>query len=152
MLYHTEALIDSTVALGICYDALGNTDDALFTLKTVSDSLETAMIDENPRPHFHYRERGDVFALLAKLYVKVGDHKQALDALSKMVAFDCSVAHVHPKGARLKSPFLRDIDHDVFWLPSDIGKMLRQKLGDPAFEPLHDHPTFVELTEKANNI
>ncbi len=152
ILYHTEALIDSTVALSACYETLENTADALFVLETVSASLESATCNEDPRPHFHYRERGDIFALLARLYLKVGDSDKALNALTKMVDFDCSVAHAHPIGKRLKSPFLNDVDHNLLWLPGDIGAKLRQKLSDPAFEPLHDHPAFLELSVKAKSI
>lgn len=150
-MYHFEAMLDDIVELSSCYDALGNTSDAIVVLEQALAPIDSIGSADVVRPHFHYRERGDLYALLAKLYLKSGDANSALERLAKMVEYDISVAAVKP-GTKTVSPLLRGVDHDFYWLPPNVGERLRIKLNDPAFEPLRVHSKFAELSEKANSI
>ncbi len=92
-----------------------------------------------------------MYALLAKLYLNAEDNDSALEQLKKMVDYDVATLKIKPD-AKVDSPLLRSVDYNFYWLPPNVGERLRKKLADPAFTPLHDHPQFAELLEKAGRI
>ena len=150
-MYHVEAMLDDMVDLSECYHALGNLKDAIFVLEQTLTPIDNLAGSNEIHPHLHYRERGDLYALLAKLYLEAGDTPAALEQLSKMVTYDITATTAKAETA-LSSPLLRDVTHNFYWSPPGAGECLRKKLNDPAFAPLHEHPQFAELLEKANSL
>ena len=150
-MYHFEAMLDDIVELSGCYDALGNTTDAISVLKQAIVPIDSTAYGTDVRPHFHYREQGDIYALIAKLYLKTGDENSALEQLAKMVDYDIAASKIKPD-AKVDSPLLRSVDYNFYWLPPNVGERLRKKLNNPTFESLHNHPMFEELLVKAKNI
>ncbi len=150
-MYHVEAMLDDIVDLSDCYDAMGNTEDAIFVLEQALAPIDNLAGSNEIHPHLHYRERGDLYALLARLYLKSGNADAALEQLTKMVAYDITAATAKTDTA-LSSPLIRDVTRNFYWSPPHAGERLRKKLNDPAFAPLHNHPQFKELLEKANSL
>ncbi len=150
-MYHFEAMLDDIVELSGCYDALGNTTDAISVLKQAIAPIDSTAYGTDVRPHFHYREQGDMYALLAKLYLKAEDTESAFEQLAKMVDYDIAASKIKPD-AKVSSPLLRSVDYNFYWLPPNVGERLRKKLNDPAFDAIRDLPRFAELLVKAEGV
>ena len=149
--YHFEAVLDDLVSIAISYHHLKEYQNTEYALRKALSMIELICKDEEITPRFHYRERGDIYALLANLYTTLGDTNSALEHLAQMVEYDITAATVDGN-TKVVSPLLCEVDYDFYGFPSNIGERLRKKLSDPAFAPLRDHPLFIELTTRANGI
>ena len=149
--YHFEALLDDLVSIAISYHHLKAYHNTEYALKQALSMIELICKGEAIAPHFHYRESGDIYALLANLYMTLGDTNSALERLTQMVEYDITAAAVD-SNIKVVSPLLSGVDYDFYGFPSNIGERLRKKLNDPIFAPLQDHPLFEELLVKAKSI
>lgn len=76
-LYHLEAMLDTMVETGCCYESLSRYEDAEYAYTQALELIELiCKKEENPRS-FHIRERGDIFALLAEVRLKLGNQEDA---------------------------------------------------------------------------
>ena len=108
--------------------------------------------DENVVPHFHYRERGDIYSLLAEIYLKQNRPDDALNTLEKMVYYDVHELAKFKSGKKMNTPLLSDVDYDFYWIYEDYKKTMLLKLKNPAFEILKKDSRFVSLVKKAAEV
>ncbi len=150
ILYHFEAILDDIAMLGRCYCLLGNHNDAEYSLKQGLSLINLLCKDEDIIPHFHDREMGDLYSLLAEVYLKTDRTDDALKTLAEMVDHDINEYKKYSTKRKMNSPLLRDADYDFY--TSDIGEKLHLKLKPFAFSKLKNEDAFIKLLSKANSI
>lgn len=148
-MYHFEAMLDDIVQLGCCHYHLGNYDETRSILNDALGFIALLCRNEEIVPCLHYRERGDIYALLAELELKVGNVEEAIRMLEKMVDYDLTVCPQYPSGKKLNTPLLRDVDYDYYAERSNVRERLIAKLSMPCFEKLKGNSAFDALFARA---
>lgn len=150
-MYHFEAMLDDIVQLACCHYHLGNYDDTRFILNEALGFITLLCRNEELVPCLHYRERGDIYALLAEVELKVGNIDEAIRMLEKMVDYDLTVCPKYPSGQRLHTPLLRDVDYDYYAERPNVRERLLAKLSLPAFGKLKGNSEFEALMERVGD-
>lgn len=146
-MYLFEALIDNIVELGCCYYTLGDCASARETLTDALRFIEVVSEKEDIAPTLHSRERGDIYALLAEVYLKENNTEEALNMLKKTVDHDLSVCTKYKSGMKMRTPLLRDTDNVYYNVCPEIKSNLLAKLANPAFDVLKENADFLALLE-----
>ncbi len=152
IMHHFESMLDNIVQLGCCYYWLGNYNDAEYSLKQALALIELICKDEDFIPHFHKREKGDIYSLLAEIYLKMDKTGEALKMLEEMVDYDMKEYKKYRTNKKMNTPLLRDADYDFYGATSNIGEKMRLKLKKSAFSKLANEEAFIKLLSKANSI
>ena len=150
-MYHLEAMLDDIVGMGCCYYFLDDYSNAEYTFLQALAIIELVCKDEDIVPRFHCRERGDIYSMLADVYLKQNRIADALSALRKMVDYDTNVLPKYISGKKMKTPLLCDADHNFFMRGKNSKNMLLNKLKSPAFEVLKGNQEFQDLITKVKN-
>lgn len=151
-MYHLEAMLDDIVRLGCCYYQLGNFADARYALTFALKLIDLVCENEDVRPTLHYRECGDIYALLAKVYLKEGKTDEAINQLQKMVNHDVYERAKYKHGMKMQSPLLCDTENCYFALFPDDKQKLINKLNDTAFNEIRECDEFLKLLQAIDMI
>ncbi len=151
-LYHFEAMLDDLVQMGCCYHNLADYHHAEYVFMQALAMIELVCKDEDVVPHFHYREHGDIYSLLAEIYLKHNRPDDALNTLEKMVSYDVHELAKFKSGKKMNTPLLSDADYDFYWIYEDYKKKLLLKLNNPAFETLKQDSRFVSLLKEVAEV
>ncbi len=143
-LFHLEALLDDYLSISESYHRLEEYDKVESVLLQALDIIALICQEENIVPRFHQRERGDIYSLLAVLYMEQNRTKDALRALEKMVEYDTKVLSRFVSGEHLKTPLLCRAEWDFFEPISGGREKLLLKLNHPIFDKLKE---FKELSQ-----
>ena len=144
-IYHLEAMLDDMVAIGCSYYQLEKYEKAEYTFKQALEMIALIFKDEAELPRLHKRERGDIYSLLAEIYIKQNKKDDALSALTKMVEFDTRDLPHYLSGKKLKTALLCDVDHNFYWNYANYKEIVLGKLKNPSFDSLKDDPRFLRL-------
>lgn len=144
-LYHLESMLNSVVELGCCYYDLGYCDDAREVFGYALKLIDLVCEKEDIRPTLHIRERGDIYALLAEVYLKEGNTEEALHMLKKMVDHDLHARSEYKSKMKMNTPLLRDTDNVYYHTDSDIKQSLILKLDSTAFDKIRANKDFLKL-------
>ena len=145
-----DALLNSLLHLGQVYSQMGQTENAIDTLENTLALIDCFFQKEDILPPVHQRERGDLYKILAELYLKKGDADAALSYLSKMADYDLLVYEKLKRDTVCRSPLLWDTEKFFYQKPIDRHSRLRAKLEDKSFSSLFDTEGYRALLEKAN--
>ena len=151
-MYHFEAILDDIVQLGCCYKELGKYEDAHYALSEALALIDLVCKKEDVLPSLHYRERGDIYALLAEVFILKGKPGDAIQLLEKMVDHDLVERAKYKNNMRLNTPLLCDVVHNFYWTSENRNydkEQLLRKLKNPAFEILRKDDSFLRLIQKA---
>lgn len=151
-MYHLEAMLDDIVEIGCCYEALSSYENAQFTFSQALSLIGLVCEREEIIPSFHYRERGDIFALLAEVCLKMRKTTEAVQYLQRMVAHDTAERAKFQNDLQMKTPLLRDTGYPFYYVRPNIKEKLLAKLNNPAFDALRENEAFSELLETAQNM
>jgi tetratricopeptide (TPR) repeat protein len=155
IMYHFEAMLCSIAQLGDCYRVMQQYGDAIQMYESIFALIDVIFANEPFKPPIHRRERGDVYALMARTYLAMGNKDKALDYLEKMMDYDISVLDKNKDDLYVKSPSLRDVEYD-FWYTWDCWenckKRLLKKLNNTDFDSLKSDERFSALLYRANAI
>lgn len=132
-MYHFEAMLDDIVEMGCCHYHLGDYQNAEYAFVQALAMIKLVCKDEDVIPHFHYRERGDIYSLLAEVYLKQDRLDDALIALEKMVDYDMYELAKYKSGKKMNTPLLCDADHDFYWIYGNYKEKLLLKLKKSCF-------------------
>jgi len=149
-MYHLEAMLDDITQLGCAYETLGTYDDALKSFSTVFSLIRTIFGDEYVLPALHYRERGDVYALMAGTYLKLSDHGKAFEYIEKMVDYDTVVRGKFNDDMTLSTPLLRETGYPYYCIQTDRKKRLQMKLDDKMFDKIREDECFKTIVAKVS--
>lgn len=147
-MYHFEAILDDLMAIAISYHHLKDYRNTEYALMQSLSIIDLICKDEKTIPRFHIRERGDIYSLLAILYLEQDRADDALSMIEKMVEYDTKVLPKFVPGEKLNTPLLRDVEHNFYWTAGDYKERLLRKLENPAFEKLKEHEKFVGVMKQ----
>lgn len=151
VMYHLEAMLDNIVQMGCCYHELKDYEKAECVYRRALALIQLVCKEETVKPHLHYRERGDIYSLLAELYLEQGRNEDALEALKQMVDYDACELAEHEPGSRMSTPLLNEVEYDFYWSYGQTKEKLLLKLQNPAFENLKNVDRFVALCKRAED-
>ncbi|MBQ3028368.1 MAG: helix-turn-helix transcriptional regulator [Lachnospiraceae bacterium] len=149
VMYHFEAMLDNIVQMGCCYRELKDYEKAECVYRRALALIQLVCKEETVKPHLHYRERGDIYSLLAELYLEQGRKADALETLKQMVDYDACELAKHEPGSSMSTPLLNEVEYDFYWSYGQTKEKLLLKLQNPAFEELKDDERFVALCKRA---
>lgn len=151
-MYHFEAMIDDAVSIAMSYHHLKDYKSCEYALTQALSIINLITKDEEITPQLHYRERGDIYFLLAVLYLEQERIDDAFSMIEKMVKYDLEVVPRFQYGKRLKSPLLCDVEHKFYGLTGSIKERLLIKLNDKAFDSIKEDEKFAAIIEKVRNM
>ncbi len=151
-LYHLEAIIDDIVKIGLSYSALGDYTNAENTFLYALTIIDDIFKGEDATPPLHYRECGDIYSLLAEVYLKENRNNDALSMLERMVDYDLNKLPRHLAKREIKSPLLRSVGYDIHWKYDNYRDVLLGKLKNPIFEALYQKERYRNLITQVESL
>lgn len=150
VLYYLEGMLDIATRLAKCYMLQEKYNDAAGTLEASLELIQCIFKDNEVLPPIHHREHGDLYALLADVYLKDGDIDKALSYLEKMVDYDLNDYAAIDGNTQTKSTLLNLIPHGLYIKRIDRHQNLVTKLTDQRFEFLKTNKRYQKLVDLVN--
>ena len=150
-LHYLEGMLNIITKLAKCYALQEKYQDAASVLEASLKLVQCVFNDDDIMPPIHHREHGDLYMLLAEIYLKTNDTDKALFYLDKMVNYDLYESQKIDDDTNTKSPLLNSIPHGLYRKHVDRYQSLVTKLTDLRFEILRNNEQYqnlVDLTEK----
>ena len=147
-LYHFEAMLDDLMSIAVSYHHLGDYKNTEYTFLRMLDIINVIFKDEEIMPRVHCRERGDIYFLLAALYLEQNRNEDALRMLEQMVEYDTKVLPKFVPGKRLNTPLLCNAERNFYWTAGEWKEKLLIKLNNPAFHSLKENKRFSDILDK----
>ena len=141
-------MLNIVTRLARCYEIQGKYKDAEQTLETALGIIGCIFKDDDVVPPIHHREQGDIYMMLAGLYLKDGDEDGALRYLKKMADYDLNkCGKIDDNNTDTKSPLLNSIPHGLYNKRADRYRNLKAKLTDARFDALRSDERYVRLLD-----
>ncbi len=150
VLHYLEGMLNITTRLAKSYMLQEKYKDAASTLETSIELIQCVFKDNEVTPPIHHREYGDLYMLLAEIYLKDDNTDKALFYLERMVDYDLNDYTTIDENTSTKSPLLNSIPHGLYRKRIDRHQNLITKLTDQRFESLKTHRRYQELVELVN--
>lgn len=148
--HYLEGMLNINVKLAKSYMLQEKYKDAASVLETSLELIQCIFKDNEVLPPIHHREHGDLYALLAEIYLKDGDPDKALSYLEKMVNYDLNDYATIDSNTKTKTPLLNLIPHGLYHKRIDRHQNLVTKLTDPRFESLKTNERYQILINLVN--
>ena len=149
-LHYLEGMLNINVRLAKSYMLQEKYKDAASVLETSIELIRCIFKDNEVLPPIHHREHGDLYALLAEIYLKAGDSDKALSYLEKMVNYDLNDYATIDSNTKTKTPLLNLIPHGLYRKRIDRYHNLVTKLTDPRFDSLRINERYQMLINLVN--
>jgi len=149
-LHYLEGMLNITTRLAKSYMLQEKYKDAASTLETSLALIQCIFKDGEAMPPIHHREGGDLYALLAEIYLNDGNSDEAMSYLEKMVDYDLYEYAAISDNTQTKSPLFNSIPNGLYQKRIDRYHHLVTKLGDSRFDRLKTNERYIKLMEKAN--
>ena len=149
-LHYLEGMLNISVRLAKSYMLQEKYKDAASVLETSLELIQCIFKDNEVLPPVHHREQGDLYALLAEIYLKDGYPDKALSYLEKMVDYDLNDYATIDSNTKTKTPLLNSIPHGLYHKRIDRHQNLVAKLTDPRFESLKTNERYQMLINRVN--
>ena len=149
-LHYLEGMLNISVSLAKSYMLQEKYKDAASVLETSLELIQCIFKDNEVLPPVHHREHGDLYALLAEIYLKDGYPDKALSYLEKMVDYDLNDYATIDSNTKTKTPLLNSIPHGLYHKRIDRHQNLVAKLTDPRFESLKTNERYQMLINRVN--
>ncbi len=147
ILHYLEGMLNITTQLAKSYMLQEKYSDAVSTVETSLELIQCIFKDNNVMPPIHHREHGDLYALLAEIYLKDGNSDKALSYLEKMVDYDLNDYATIDGNTQTKTPLLNSIPHGLYHKRIDRHQNLSNKLTDQRFEILKANKRYQKLID-----
>ena len=144
-LHYLEGMLNITVRLAKSYMLQEKYKDAASVLEASLDLIGCIFKDNEVSPPVHHREHGDLYALLAEIYLKDGNPDAAISYLEKMVNYDLNDYKTIDCNTKTKTPLLNLIPHGLYRQRVDRHRNLLTKLTDPRFTSLRTNERYQRL-------
>ena len=149
IIHYLEGLLNILTRLGQTYTLLGNYNDAAETLENALSLIECIFTGDEIKPPIHHREEGDLYMLLADIYLKKGDRSTAISYLEKMTEYDTVTYEKINADTNTVSPLLRARAHEFYIKRIDRYENLHEKLTDECFAELKEDARYRALLKSA---
>ena len=150
VLHYLEGMLNITTSLAKSYMLQEKHKDAAKTLETSLELIQCIFKDNDILPPMHHREHGDLYMLLADIYLQDGDTDKALSYLEKMVDYDLNDYATIDGNTQTKSPLLNSIPHGLYRKRIDRHQNLINKLTDARFDSLKTNERYQKLVDMVN--
>lgn len=148
--YILQAFEDNVARLGKAYYAVGKYNETITIYENWFDIMKTLFGEKFPS--FHDFDSGDLYILLAQVYLSVGDQEKALDNVEKSIMFYLDkispTKKMRIEALRNNPPLIDRGITDISVSTSYMKSRLTEKLASPELIPLHDSDRFRVLCEK----
>ncbi len=144
-MYHFESMLDDLVSIAMSYHHLKDDSNAEYTCLQALSIINLICKDEEMIPSFHCRERGDIYFLLAMLYMEQNRTDDVLSMIEKMVEYDTKILPEFVPGKKWNTPLLCDVEHDFYWISGVYKERLLRKLNNPVLDTLRNTDEFKEI-------
>ena len=125
-------------------------EDAVNTIETSLEIIDCIFKDDEITPPIHYRDRDDLYMIIAEIYLKNNKTEKAIFYLEKMVDYDLNNYTKIDGNMQTASPLLNSIPHDLYKKRIDRYQKLATKLTDPRFESLKTNERYQKLINSVN--
>ena len=149
-MHYLEGMLNINVSLAKSYMLQEKYKDAASVLETSLELIQCIFKDNEVLPPIHHREHGDLYALLAEIYLKDGDSDKALSYLEKMVNYDLNDYATIYSNTKTETPLLNLIPHGLYRNRIDRHQNLVTKLTDSRFETLKTNEHYQKLINLVN--
>lgn len=149
-LHYLEGMLNINTQLAKSYMLQEKYKDAAGTLETSLELIQCIFKDDEVLPPIHHREHGDLYALLAEIYLKAGNFDKALSYLEKMVDYDLNDYATIDGNTQTKTPLLNSIPHGLYRKRIDRHQNLVTKLTDTRFDALKTNEQYQKLVDLVN--
>jgi len=149
-LYYLEGMLNITTNLAKSYMLQEKYKDAANTVEISLELIQCIFKDNKVLPPIHHREHGDLYALLAEIYLKDEDPDKALAYLEKMVEYDLKDYSTIDSNTQTKSPLLNSIPHGLYRKRIDRHQNLVTKLTNARFDALIGNERYQKLIDLVN--
>ena len=152
--YLFEALLDNMVGNGRALLMNGDYEDALAVFTSAYALIELVFREEKYLPPVHIRDGGDIYALIAKTYIQLGENDNAMLWLEKMADFDL-VTRSHFDDETLQTPCLRAVPFIHYYQNSKTRQgyiaSLLLKMQDKAFDELREEARYKAIFTRVSD-
>ncbi len=149
-LHYLEGMLNINTKLAKSYMLQEKYKDAASTLETSIELIQCIFKGNEVMPPIHHREHGDLYMLLAEIYLKDGNPDKALSYLEQMVNYDLNYYAMIDGNTQTKSPLLNSIPHGLYRKRIDRHQNLVTKLTNPRFESLKTNERYQKLVALVN--
>ena len=148
LFYHLEALLDILSRMGAAYYKTKDYDLSEEVFLIALNAINSICGTDNLLP-FHRRDSGDIYTLLAQVYLAEGDTEKALDMLERTAEYDLNEPENYDKSQT--STFNKVL------LPYKTGKektlnQLLLRLSNPAFDRLKESERYIRLINRIKSV
>ena len=147
VVHYLEGMLRITTRLAKSYMLQEKYKDAAITVETSLELINCFFKDDKVVPPIHYRDRDDLYMLLAKIYIKDGNLDNAITYLEKMVDYDLNDYFTINSNTQTKSPLLRSFSRELYRKRVDRYQDLSVKLTDQCFESLRANERYQKLID-----
>ena len=151
IMHYIEGILKSAARLAEAFADSGAYKSAEKVIETAFEMIGCIFKDDAVKPPIHYRDRGDMYLLLAEAYLKDGDREKALDSLERMVDYDTIEYPQIGEDTRTVSPLLGAVSHEFYIKRIDRYNELSSKLNDGRFDELKNDERFLMLLRRVQN-
>ena len=151
-MYHLEAMLDDLMLIAVSYRLLGDCENAEYTFLKILDIINIIFKDEEIMPRIHCREYGDIYFLLAALYLGQNHIEDALRMIEKMVEYDTTVLPRFVPGKHLNTPLLCNAERNFYWTVGEYKEELLIKLNNPVFDSLKENEKFCGILDEVEKL
>ena len=145
--HYLEGMLNINTKLAKAYMLQEKYADAAGVLESSLELIQCIFKDNNVNPPIHHREHGDLYMILAEIYLKNGNDDKALMYLEKMVDYDLNDYATIDENTATISPLLNAIPHGLYHKRIDRFQNLVAKLTDPRFNSLKKYNQYQKLIE-----
>jgi len=143
--HYLEGMLRIATRLAKSYMLQEKYKDAAITVETSLELINCFFKDDEVVPPIHYRDRDDLYMLLAKIYLKDGNLDNAITYLEKMVDYDLNDYFTINSNTQTKSPLLSSFSRELYRKRVDRYQDLSVKLTDQCFESLRANERYQKL-------
>lgn len=150
---HMLSIIDNLASQGISYENTKNYDEALQMYFAIFDIINYVFKEDDYVPAFYKLENGNVYAMIARTYLSMGNTDECLNYLEKMVDVEIYHNKVEVKEFIVKNKYLNKSQYTNYsnWRSLDDEATVMYSLNLECFESIKDNERYKEIVEKANN-
>ncbi|MBO5261573.1 MAG: helix-turn-helix transcriptional regulator [Clostridia bacterium] len=148
VVHYLEGMLNITTHLAKSYMLQEKYKDAAATLETAIDTIHCIFKNDEIIPPIHHREHGDLYMLLAEIYLKDKNTEKALFYLSKMVDYDLTDYEMINNSTATASPLLNLIPHGLYQKRIDRHENLIKKLEATCFNSIKGTAAYIKLLKR----
>lgn len=151
---HMHSSINTLALLGISYENTKNFDEALKMYFTILNLINDVFKEDDYIPALYKLEMGNVYALIARTYLSMGNTDKCLDYLEQMVDVEIYHNKVEVKEFKIKNKYLDKSNtyNYAYYRAFDKDSDVLYSLDLECFNPIKDNERYKKIVEEAQKL